>query len=121
MLFEQPPNWTVPANYSFIDPPASIYARLNFSLTDFLSSSGLGDPIGATFFRSMNGTAQQSSIAATATIGNSAAPAGGTATITTASGTGSTPVATYTAGAPTIADSMIGMAVAAAGGLLFIL
>lgn len=120
LLFEQPANWTVPGNYSDISPPVTIYDRLNFSLPDFISSSGLNAPIGATFFRAMNGTAQQSSIAATATVGNSAAPASGTYPATTASGTRSATVSTYTGGAASVEDSIVGIAMAVAGGLLFV-
>lgn len=119
LLFEQPANWTIPANYSRFFPPATIYDRLNFSVPDFMSSSGLSGPIGATFFRAMNGTAQQSSVAATATVSNSDAPASGTPASTTTSTT-SAVVATYTAGAASVADTMVGMAVAAVGGFVLL-
>lgn len=127
MLFEQPANWTVPPNYSSINPPANLYARAYINLPDFLSSSGLGAPIGATFFRALNGTAQQSASAATATISNSAVPAGATSASATttggeaASSTVGTPVASYSAGAAPIKNSLAEAAVVGLGGLLFLL
>lgn len=127
MLFRQPANWTIPSNYSSIDLPADLYARAYFNLPDFLSSSGLGAPIEATFFRALNDTAQESASAATATIGNSAMPAGesfASATMTggrASSSTIGTPVADYSTEAVSIRNSATEAVMVAAGSLLFLL
>lgn len=118
LLYKQPNNWTVPEQYAKINPPSNIPDRLNFSLPDFMASSGLGAPIAATYFRAMNGTAQQSSYAVTATTYGVVVPATDTPVTASASRTNSAPVATFTGGAASAAVSMVELAAVAAVGWL---
>lgn len=96
LLYQQPPNWAVPSNYSTINPPSDITARLGFDIADFQRASGLSDPIGTNFFRVLNGTAEQTSTIATATPTFTAASSSGSGA-TTASATSTTESATSTA------------------------
>lgn len=67
LLYQQPPNWAVPSNYSRVSPPANVYARFPFDMADFQRAAGLDDPIGTDYFRVLNGTADQTSSIAGAT------------------------------------------------------
>ena len=68
LLFEQPAMWAVPDAFFSINPPADTSARLNFSITDFVSQSGLGSPVAANYLRVLNGTAAETSSARTMTM-----------------------------------------------------
>lgn len=97
LLYRQPPNWAVPSNYSTINPPADIYARVSFDMADFQRAAGLSDPVGTDFFRVLNGTAEQTSSIATATPSAATASGGSSASTTSV-----TPVASYTGNAAPI-------------------
>lgn len=88
LLYRQPSYWQVPSNYSSINPPTDLYARLLFDMADFQQASGLSAPVGTNYFRVFNGTAEQTSSLATATKTGLGAPTTASAA-TTASGASS--------------------------------
>ena len=61
LLFEQPWRFIVPKQFSSINPPASLADRIGFNISEFISASGLTNPISANFFRALNGTVSQTS------------------------------------------------------------
>ena len=67
LLFAQPSQWTIPASYSTINPPADTSARIGFDVVDFISQSGLGDPLTANYLRVLNGTGAETTSAASMT------------------------------------------------------
>lgn len=83
LLYEQPPRWSVPSNYSTINPPADVNARIGFQIADFESASGLGEPVGANYFRVLNGTAQETSSAEAAATVSASSTGAASATATT--------------------------------------
>lgn len=88
LLYQQPPNWAVPSNYSRINPPADVYARFPFDMADFQRAAGLSEPVGTDYFRVLNGTAEQTSSLAGATPSATMASGSASATATAASKTG---------------------------------
>jgi phosphatidylethanolamine-binding protein len=65
VLFEQPNLWVLPADYVTINPPASTSDRIGFDLEALVAASGLGEAVAANYLRVINGTAAQTSSAAT--------------------------------------------------------
>jgi phosphatidylethanolamine-binding protein len=70
LLFEQPDNWAIPAEYSGINPPSESNpsAIFGFNITEFMAASGLAEPLAANFLRVINGTEEASSSASTETL-----------------------------------------------------
>lgn len=106
LLFEQPSNWTIPANYSSINPPMAEEDVVGFDVVDFVAASKLGAVVGSNYFRVLNGTLAETSSFATATKTGDGAPASATAGMTssstaasTATSTGASVSATATSGA----------------------
>lgn len=100
LLYEQPQNWTIPTNYSTINPPSGLLARLDFQIADFQNAAGLDSPIAANYMRVLNSTAEASSslvsatetalTLSTATEPTSSASASTTTEATTSSSTSAT-------------------------------
>jgi phosphatidylethanolamine-binding protein len=93
LLFEQPENWAIPAEYSGINPPseADPSAIFGFNITEFVAASGLSEPIAANYLRVINGTEEASSSAATETFTSMpSSTAEGSPATTTESGTETT-------------------------------
>ena len=67
LLFNQPSQWTIPAAYVTINPPTDTSARIGFDVVDFVSLSGLGEPVAANYLRVLNGTAAETTSAASMT------------------------------------------------------
>lgn len=67
LLFAQPSQWTIPAAYVTINPPADTSARIDFDVVDFVSQSGLGEPLAANYLRVLNGTGAETTSAASMT------------------------------------------------------
>lgn len=59
LLFEQPQDFSVPAQYDRINPPADVDARVGFNITEFIAATKLGTPVAANYFRALNGSAAQ--------------------------------------------------------------
>lgn len=74
LLYTEPDNFTLPAQYSSISPPESSSARIGFNLTSFAEAAGLGAPIAANYLRVLNGTEAETSSAATITGTSGVAP-----------------------------------------------
>ena len=131
VLFEQPSMWTIPAAFSTINPPADTSARIGFNLVDFVSQSGLGEPIAANYLRVLNGTAAETSsaetmtyAAATSMMSSSTVPEPSSAA-GTASPTAATPPAQFTDGAVAMRGAtkelLVGLAMGAVGAGLWML
>lgn len=56
LLYPQPDDWNIPANYSNINPPSVAEDVMGFDFADFVAASGLGDPVGANWWREVNET-----------------------------------------------------------------
>lgn len=124
LLYQQPLNWTLPTNYSGIvgTDMTALQNRYGFDAADFQQSAGLnGALVGTNYFRVLNGTAEQSSSLATATMTGSTstiASVGATTSpgaVGTGSATSSSLVASHTANAAadvgiTVVSNMLGPA-----------
>jgi hypothetical protein len=85
VLFEQPSLWVLPAEYVTINPPAATSDRIGFDLEALVAASGLGEPVAANYLRVVNGTAAQTSSAATETYESATSTSGSSASEMTSS------------------------------------
>ena len=139
MIFEQPKNFSVPADFSSFIPLnlSDVYTRTNFPVVDFAKAVGLGQPLAATYFRLdlANGTAaggNSSSGAGNASVttgspsatgtsaSGSGAGAGSGSSGSTASGTGAAASQTAASGNGAVSLS-VGMASGVVGLAVFLL
>ncbi|KAJ5899969.1 hypothetical protein N7495_004713 [Penicillium taxi] len=84
LLFSQPDNFNIPSKYDSYLPLnlSNVYTRVNFPVVDFVSDTGLGQPIAAIYFRLDLSSESSTTTAAT--------------TLTTATSTSSASAATFT-------------------------
>lgn len=92
LLFTQPSDFEVPSAYADINPPANLTVRIGFNITTFMAAAGLADPVAATYFLVLNGTAAE-----TASVTMSVALATGPVTTTAATLTETSAIATSVA------------------------
>ncbi|KAK5047417.1 hypothetical protein LTR84_006513 [Exophiala bonariae] len=97
LLYAQPNNFTIPAEYTSISPPNSTADRVGFDIVGFAEAAGLGQPLAANYLRVLNGTAEETSSAATA----SATSTGSAIVSTSATG----PAASTTSGATSASET----------------
>ena len=102
LLFDQPPDFSVSANFTQINPPPTLPARANFNLAEFMSECNLATPIAANWFQVLNGTAAETSSVSSsmAAITSAAATSASTSQIT-ASVSGKTFTGTVTSASAT--------------------
>ena len=124
LLFDQPPNFSVPADFNKINPPETTQARIDFNLTEFMSQSRLAAPIAANWFQVLNGTAAETSsvsasiaaVTSAMTTGGSMSSSVGASTIT-ASVSGKTIIGTVTSASATASPTGSNGAVEVRSGL----
>ena len=115
LLFEQPENWAIPSEFVTINPPADSSARIGFNITEFISASGLDEPIAANYLRVLNGTAAETSSAESMT--GTAAGAAATSGSMTGSMTESAAMTTSSSGVEAT-GSLVSSAIASRSGSL---
>jgi hypothetical protein len=68
LLFDRPKNFSVPAAFASINPPANTTARIGFNVTNFIKLTGLSAPLAANYFTvQLNASNTTTSAAAGAT------------------------------------------------------
>ena len=122
LLFEQPSLWSIPSAFATINPPADTSARIGFDVADFVSQSGLAEPVAANYIQVLNGTAAESSSAAsmtyvapTSVISSSAASEATATTTSSAAGSATTEAGSVTSAMASATASATDGAVAIRG------
>lgn len=67
LLFEQPEGWTIPMNYSNVNPPSGAEDVVGFDVADFVAARRLRAPGESNYFRVENRTVTDAGVNATAT------------------------------------------------------
>jgi len=116
LLYVQPEGFTVPSQFSSIDPPADVTARIGFDMAGFAKAAGLGVPVSAVWFQVENkeagssGNTTSSGGASPTTSGSGSASTGGTAsTATRTQGSSSTGSSTASATGASSTGNAAGM------------
>ncbi|KAK5044422.1 hypothetical protein LTR84_011294 [Exophiala bonariae] len=92
LLYLQPEGFTVPTQFSSIDPPADASARIGFDMAGFAEAANLGEPISAVWFQVENKEVDSGGSSSSSSATDSAAPTGSATT------TGSSSASTGTSG-----------------------
>jgi hypothetical protein len=93
LLFDQPENFEIPADFASINPPKNVTDRIGFDLEKFVEESGLKKLVAGNFFRVQNTTTTASGTGASAQVSETAASS---ASQTGAAGASQTAVASRT-------------------------
>ena len=116
LLYEQPSMWTIPSQFVTINPPADSSARIGFNITELVAASGLSTPVAANYFRVLNGTAIESSSAASDTYSTSTTAMSSGAATASMSMTASGSAASATSGAGSATSAMASATASATDG-----